>query len=67
MIGVCPQCNRRFRSKEAYALYLKRLAVIESLRMNVEAEHLKPYTVEPIGDKRERHMADSEAHRSGHA
>lgn len=65
----CPNCRRRFRSKAAYALYLKQRAVILDLQGITPAEHLRPpgnYTISPADlDKHVRHQADSQAHRNG--
>lgn len=37
----CTLCKRPFRSKAHYALYLRRLAIKDSLENGTEAEHLK--------------------------
>lgn len=52
MTRRCPQCHRAWRTEAAYTLYIRRLAIENSLRHNVPASHLDPIVAE--GSKQDR-------------
>lgn len=54
MTRRCPQCRRAWRSEAAYTLYIRRLAVENSLRNNVPAPHLDAVEVELPKQDRKR-------------
>lgn len=54
----CPHCSRRFRSPQAYKLYLKRQAVIADLKLTARIT----YSTTPA-DKIERHREQSQDYR----
>lgn len=60
----CAHCLRRWRSKEAHELYLKRRAVFESLRDGTPCAHLAPLNL-PEPSKIDRHRSRSQDFRAG--
>jgi len=51
----CPDCHRRFRSKQAYELAQRRKAVIEDLQLTKRIT----YSHTPSLTKHDRHIQDS--------
>lgn len=59
MTRRCPQCRRAWHSEQAYTLYIRRLAVENSLRHNVTASHLEPIEVEVSKMDRKRAVSSA--------
>lgn len=59
----CNDCQRRFRSKQAYELYQRRVEVLKDLRATCGPKFT--YSSTPDLSKRERHLIDSSEHRAG--